>query len=108
MWFNFQAPKGKEKRYIALGASLLYPSVGTYAIGLSSHAICSFLEGEGPSCFYSAISGARLAMGGTRNNVLAAIIVAVNISDYDLPMKSQLAHIGATIFGYLAHTLIVA
>ena len=98
---RFLPPKGKEKRYIALGASLLYPSMETYGIGVVAHVVCNYLlDGKGPSCFYSAISGVRIAEGGVRNYVLAAAIVGVNISDYDLPFNTQAAHVGMTAAGF--------
>ena len=102
MDFGILPPEGKEKRYIALGASLLYPSVETYGIGVVAHIICNYvLNGKGPSCFYSAISGVRLAEGGTHNYLIAAAIVGVNISDYDMPFNSHAAHVGMTVAGFV-------
>ena len=99
--FNFEVPEGQEKRYVALVLSLLYPSINTIGTGGLAHVICTYgMGGSGPSCFYSAISGMRFAMGGTRNNWIAALIVLVNLSDYGEPASSQFAHIAATVAGY--------
>ena len=105
---TFKVPEGKEKRYAALLSSLLYPSIETYGAGVIAHVICNYiLEGEGPSCFYSAISGMRLAQGGMPNYVMGGTIVAVNLSDYDLPFKTQAAHVGFTAVGFLVQRYIL-
>ena len=99
---SFQvAEKDKQaKRYGALAVSVFgTESWQELLLGFVAHVACWQGGGQGPSCIYSALSGVHLQK---RRWLYAGVPIAVNISDYDLPTNTQMAHAASTVLGYVA------
>ena len=69
-------------------------------LALFNHILCTnVMGGKGPSCFYTTLTG---IMVGKQRYLVAVPGVAVNLSDYDLPLQSQTAHGLSFLVGFVA------